>query len=142
MTLSTLPFLALILALPATLGATGLEDAALQIPSIVKIAGAIGSQPRLMLAAAQARGSNPRRRGWGTLKGNSNGAAFTVTINKVQGRVTGVANGSEVDLTIDDSGAYTKPFSIRYTQTLTPDTDLLESVCAENEKDRARLVSQ
>jgi hypothetical protein len=44
----------------------------------------------------------------------------------------------DVDVTIDDPGAYTKPVSFRYTQTLTPDTDLLETVC-ENEKDRAHL---
>jgi hypothetical protein len=43
---------------------------------------------------------------------------------------------ADVEVTIDDPGAYTKPFSFRYTQTLTPDTNLLETVC-ENEKDRA-----
>jgi hypothetical protein len=48
----------------------------------------------------------------------------------------------EVELTIDDPGAYTKPFSLRYSQTLRPDVVLLESVCAENEKDRARLVGK
>ena len=48
----------------------------------------------------------------------------------------------EVQMTFDDSGAYTKPFSITFTQTLTPDTDVIESVCAENEKDRAHLAGQ
>jgi hypothetical protein len=48
----------------------------------------------------------------------------------------------EVDATFDDSGAYTKPFSIRYTQTLAPDTDVIESVCAENERDRVHLDRQ
>ncbi len=48
----------------------------------------------------------------------------------------------DVQVTFDDPGAYTKPFSIRYTQTLTPDTDLLESVCAENERDRVHLVGK
>jgi hypothetical protein len=48
----------------------------------------------------------------------------------------------EVDVTIDDPQAYTKPFSFRYTQTLLADTELLEYVCAENEKDRARIVDQ
>lgn len=48
----------------------------------------------------------------------------------------------EVELTIDDPGAYTKPFSFRYSQTLRPDVVLLESVCAENERDRARLVGK
>jgi len=45
----------------------------------------------------------------------------------------------EIQVTIDDPEAYSKPFSIRYTQTLMPDTDLLESVCAENERDRAHI---
>jgi hypothetical protein len=47
----------------------------------------------------------------------------------------------DVDVTIDDPGAYTKPFSFRYSQTLTPDTDLLETICAENEKDRTPKVA-
>src|SRR3979490_1331097 len=46
----------------------------------------------------------------------------------------------EVDVTIDDPQSYMKPFSIRYTQTLTPDTDILESICNENEKDRVHLA--
>lgn len=48
----------------------------------------------------------------------------------------------EVDVTIDDSKSYTKPFSIRYTQTLVPDTDILEYICTENEKDHAHLPSK
>jgi hypothetical protein len=42
-------------------------------------------------------------------------------------------------VTIDDPKSYTKPFSIRYTQTLVPDTDILEYICTENEKDHAHL---
>jgi hypothetical protein len=45
----------------------------------------------------------------------------------------------EVQMTFEDPGAYTKPFSIRFTQTLTPDTDVIEYICAENEKDRQHL---
>ena len=45
----------------------------------------------------------------------------------------------DVQMTFDDSGAYTKPFSIRFTQTLTPDTDVIENVCAENEKSYDRM---
>jgi hypothetical protein len=48
----------------------------------------------------------------------------------------------EVQMTFEDPGAYTKPFSIRFTQTLTPDTDVIELVCGENEKDRQHLVGQ
>jgi hypothetical protein len=45
----------------------------------------------------------------------------------------------DVEMTLEDPGAYTKPFSIRFSQTLTPDTDVIEYVCAENEKDRQHL---
>ena len=45
----------------------------------------------------------------------------------------------DVQMTFDDPGAYSKPFSIRFSQTLTPDTDLIEYICNENEKDRVHL---
>jgi hypothetical protein len=48
----------------------------------------------------------------------------------------------DVDVTIDDPLSYTRPFSIHYTQTLAPDTDILEYICNENEKDRAHLPGQ
>jgi hypothetical protein len=43
----------------------------------------------------------------------------------------------QVDLTVDDPKTYTRPFTIQLKQRLLPDTDLLESFCAENEKDAA-----
>ena len=48
----------------------------------------------------------------------------------------------DVQVTIDDSTMYSKPFTIRFSQTLTPDTDILESVCAENERDAKHLVGK
>ena len=48
----------------------------------------------------------------------------------------------EIDVTIDDPRLYTRPFSVRYTQTLMPDTDILEYICTENEKDRVHLTSK
>jgi hypothetical protein len=47
-----------------------------------------------------------------------------------------------VQLTISDSGAYAKPWSIATSMNLAADTELLEYVCAENEKDRAHLVGR
>jgi hypothetical protein len=41
----------------------------------------------------------------------------------------------EVQLTIDDPQAYTKPWTVRLEMHLLPDGDLLEYVCNENEKD-------
>jgi hypothetical protein len=41
----------------------------------------------------------------------------------------------EVRLTIDDPKTYTRPFTVQLMQRLQADSDLLESFCAENEKD-------
>jgi hypothetical protein len=48
----------------------------------------------------------------------------------------------EVQMTIDDPGTFTKPFTITFTELLIPDTDILEFVCSENEKDRAHMTGQ
>ena len=48
----------------------------------------------------------------------------------------------EVQITVDDSTMYTKPFTIKINQRLLPDTDLIESFCLENEKDRAHIVGK
>jgi hypothetical protein len=45
----------------------------------------------------------------------------------------------DVQLTFDDPKTYTRPFTIKLKQRLLPDTDLLESFCAENEKDATHL---
>jgi hypothetical protein len=43
----------------------------------------------------------------------------------------------DLQITIEDPRMYTRPFTIKYAQRLLPDTDVLEFVCTENEKDRA-----
>ena len=48
----------------------------------------------------------------------------------------------EIDVTVDDPKAYTKPWGIRINQSLAADTDMLEFVCLENEKDVPHLVGQ
>jgi len=45
----------------------------------------------------------------------------------------------DVELTIDDPKMYTRPFSIKVTHLLVPDSDILEYFCAENEKDRGHM---
>jgi hypothetical protein len=45
----------------------------------------------------------------------------------------------DVQITVNDPKLYTKPFTIKVTEILLPDSDVLESVCNENEKDRAHL---
>src|ERR1700733_1203386 len=46
----------------------------------------------------------------------------------------------EIDITVDDSKAYTKPWTIRVNQSLAVDTELLEFYCWDNEKDFRHLV--
>jgi hypothetical protein len=41
----------------------------------------------------------------------------------------------DVEMTLDDPKFYTKPFTMKYTEALLPDTDVFEFVCNENEKD-------
>jgi hypothetical protein len=45
----------------------------------------------------------------------------------------------DLTVTVDDPTMYTRPFTINVTEVLLPDTDILESVCNENEKDLSHL---
>ncbi len=46
----------------------------------------------------------------------------------------------EIEITVDDPKAYTKPWTIKMNQTIKLDTDLLDYICLENEKDIQHLV--
>ena len=46
----------------------------------------------------------------------------------------------EVEVTVNDPKAYTKPWTIKLNQILNADTDLLDYICLENEKDLAHFV--
>jgi hypothetical protein len=48
----------------------------------------------------------------------------------------------DLETTINDPGAYSKPWTVTYTLTLMPDTELLEYVCNENNKDVEHLVGK
>jgi hypothetical protein len=45
----------------------------------------------------------------------------------------------EIELTIDDPKAYTRPFTVNLTQNLEPDTEMVDEFCLEGEKDYERL---
>ena len=45
----------------------------------------------------------------------------------------------DIQLTIEDPKMYTRPFDIKYTELLQADSDILEYVCEENERDSKRL---
>jgi hypothetical protein len=46
----------------------------------------------------------------------------------------------DVEITFDDPKMYNRPFTVKITHLLQPDTDILEYVCNENERDRQHLV--
>ena len=48
----------------------------------------------------------------------------------------------EVEVTVDDQKAYTKPFTVTLNQKILLDTDLLEYHCNDNEKDRLHLIGR
>ena len=45
----------------------------------------------------------------------------------------------DVEMTFDDPQMYTRPFTIKVPHDLLADSDIFESVCSDNEKDRAHL---
>jgi len=46
----------------------------------------------------------------------------------------------EIQITIDDPKAYKKPFTVVQPMVFLPDTDLLEYLCSENERDARHFV--
>ena len=69
-----------------------------------------------------------------------NGSPFTSGL-KLTERFRRVNYGRlEIDLTIDDPKAYTKPFTVRVNWRLSPGDELIEFICNENEQSSKHLV--
>ena len=47
----------------------------------------------------------------------------------------------DIDITIDDPKAYTKPFTVNVAFILLPDTEFIEDIC-DNEKDQIHMVGK
>ena len=45
----------------------------------------------------------------------------------------------EIDITIEDPKAYTKPFTVRVNQQIAPDDEIIEFICNENQQFRIRI---
>jgi hypothetical protein len=68
------------------------------------------------------------------------GSPFTDAA-KVTERFRRVNQGNlEIDVTVDDPKAYTRPWSVTIKQRLMLDSELMEFICAENEKDAQHFV--
>jgi hypothetical protein len=48
----------------------------------------------------------------------------------------------EIEVTVDDAKAYTKPWTVKVNHRIMLDTDLIEFVCQENEKDAVHLTGR
>jgi hypothetical protein len=72
--------------------------------------------------------SNFRDEGWLDV----NGAPLTSQGKLIERFRRPTLGTLEIDVTIDDPKAYTKPWTVRVNQRLLPDTDLIEFVCQEN----------
>jgi hypothetical protein len=48
----------------------------------------------------------------------------------------------DIEITVNDPKAYTKPWTVKLPFTLLPDTELLEYICSENNKDVEHLVGK
>ena len=47
-----------------------------------------------------------------------------------------------IEVTIDDPKAYTKPWTVKFAWRLVPDTELIESICEENNRDPGHMVGK
>jgi hypothetical protein len=69
-----------------------------------------------------------------------NGSPFTNGLSLTE-RFTRVNYGRiEIDVTVDDPKAYTRPFSVRVNWRLLPGDELIEFICNENEQSSQHLV--
>ena len=48
----------------------------------------------------------------------------------------------EIELSIDDPKAYTKPWAVKISQSIVLNSDLMDWICLENEKDFPHLVGK
>jgi hypothetical protein len=46
----------------------------------------------------------------------------------------------EIDVTVDDKKAYTKPWTVHLHERIVLDTEMIDFMCAENEKDVSRMI--
>jgi len=73
---------------------------------------------------------------------DANGSPLTES-GKITERIRRVNFGMlEIEITVNELKAYTSPWTVKLTQLLAPDTELLDYFCSENEKDGPHLVAK
>jgi hypothetical protein len=79
---------------------------------------------------------------WWSKRSVSNGSPLTEKAGITE-RFHRVNYGQlEIRITVDDPKAYTAPWTVKLNQFLVLDSELLDYVCMENEKDAAHLVGK
>ena len=84
-------------------------------------------------------GRRHARRRIGRLPSRTAGSTCSAARSRTQGKLTERWRRPdyghlEIDVTVDDPKAYTKPFTVRVSHQLTVDQELIEFICNENEK--------
>jgi len=70
------------------------------------------------------------------------GTPFT-SAGKITERFRRVNYGTlEIEVTVNDPKTFTKPWTVKLSQRLMPDTELMEFVCSENNRDLSHLVGK
>jgi hypothetical protein len=73
---------------------------------------------------------------------DSSGSPLT-TAAKVTERFRRPSFGKlEIEITVDDPKAYTKPWTIKLSQPIVADTEMLDYICQENERDVSHFVGK
>ena len=75
---------------------------------------------------------------WLDMRGLPATAAITVTERFTRPTIGRI----DIDVTIDDPKAYTRPWNVKLAWALQPDTDLIESICEENNRDLPHMVGK
>ena len=132
----------------------------IQAPREIVMLSEIGSPPRQIFTDGRALPKNPEPSWMGYSIGKWEGDRLVVETNGLNDRgwLDGFGHPRseqmhiteryrrrdfghvDLEMTFDDPKYYTRPFTLKAGLRLIPDSDILEYVCAENEKDRAHLA--
>ena len=63
-----------------------------------------------------------------------NGSPYTEALKMTERFRRPTFGTLEIDVTIDDAKAYTKPFTVRVNQRIMVDQEMIEFICNENER--------
>ena len=77
-------------------------------------------------------------RTWLDMRGNPASESLKVTEKFTRPRI----GHMDIEVTIDDPKFYSKPWTAKMAWRLLPDTDLIESICEENNRDPGHMVGK